>query len=219
MSLPSNVHISTHPCLQAKISQLRSQSTTPRETRALVEEISSILGVEAFAQGLALTKTGTDRTPLGIEYETTTIDPVDLALVPILRSGLGMVDAINALLPTAVPIYHLGLFREPVGLQPVEYYNNLPFSKSALSPASPAAAFDLGPTANTPPPPTLRDWGVQRVIMISLLGSRDGVRKVAESWDQVQVWVGAVDDRVNEKGMIVPGLGDIGDRLFVALGK
>ncbi|EPS32797.1 hypothetical protein PDE_07757 [Penicillium oxalicum 114-2] len=239
MSLPSNVHISTHPCLQAKISQLRSQSTTPRETRALVEEISSILGVEAFAQGLALTKTGTDRTPLGIEYETTTIDPVDLALVPILRSGLGMVDAINALLPTAVPIYHLGLFREPVGLQPVEYYNNLPFSKSALSPASPAAALDLGPTANTAAArlavlldpviatgatadaaiQTLRDWGVQRVIMISLLGSRDGVRKVAESWDQVQVWVGAVDDRVNEKGMIVPGLGDIGDRLFVALGK
>ncbi|KAF7714285.1 Uracil phosphoribosyltransferase [Penicillium ucsense] len=236
MSLPSNVHISSHPCLQAKLSQLRSQSTSPRETRALVEEISSILGVEAFAKGLALSPTGKDSTPLGIEYETSTIDPVDLALVPILRSGLGMVEAINSLLPTAVPIYHLGLFREPVGLQPVEYYNNLPFSKSALSPASPAS---LDPTTNTAAArlavlldpviatgatadaaiQTLRDWGVQRVIMLSVLGSRDGVRKVAESWDQVEVWVGAVDEKVNEKGMIVPGLGDIGDRLFVALGK
>ncbi|KAJ5488714.1 hypothetical protein N7539_003604 [Penicillium diatomitis] len=236
MSLPSNVHISSHPCLQAKLSQLRSQSTTPRETRALVEEISSILGVEAFAKGLALSPAGKDSTPLGIEYETSTIDPVDLALVPILRSGLGMVEAINSLLPTAVPIYHLGLFREPVGLQPVEYYNNLPFSKSALSPASPAS---LDPTTNTAAArlavlldpviatgatadaaiQTLRDWGVQRVIMLSVLGSRDGVRKVAESWDQVEVWVGAVDEKVNEKGMIVPGLGDIGDRLFVALGK
>lgn len=127
MSLPSNIHISTHPCLQAKLSQLRSQNTTPRETRALVEEIASILGVEAFAQGLTLTKTGTvclytpfffsfscrgspsvanrevfnspqDRTPLGIEYETSSIDPADLALVPILRSGLGMVDGMTIFL-------------------------------------------------------------------------------------------------------------------------
>ncbi|KAJ5900767.1 uncharacterized protein N7473_004837 [Penicillium subrubescens] len=236
MSLPSNIHISTHPCLQAKLSQLRSQNTTPRETRALVEEIASILGVEAFAQGLTLTKTGTDRTPLGVEYETSSIDPADLVLVPILRSGLGMIDAINALLPTAVPIYHLGLFREPVGLQPVEYYNNLPFHKSALSPSSPAST---NPTANTAASTlailldpiiatgatadaaiqTLRDWGVQRVIMLSVLASVEGVKRVAESWEGVQVWVGAVDEKVNEKGMIVPGVGDIGDRLFVALGK
>ncbi|OOQ84928.1 uracil phosphoribosyltransferase [Penicillium brasilianum] len=244
MSLPPNVHISAHPCLQAKLSQLRSQSTTPRETRALVEEIASILGVEAFAQGLTLTKTGTDRTPLGVEYETSTIEPADLALVPILRSGLGMIDAspslpriaITSLLPTAVPIYHLGLFREPVGLQPVEYYNNLPFHKSALSPASPAST---DPTTNTAASTlailldpviatgatadaaiqTLRDWGVQRVIMISVLASVEGVKRVAGSWEGVQIWVGAVDEKVNEKGMIVPGVGDIGDRLFVALGK
>jgi uracil phosphoribosyltransferase len=116
MPLPSNVHISSHPCLKAKLSQLRSQSTSPRETRDLVKEIASILGVEAFANGLKLNKTGTvrsrpskacskergesyadalllqDRTPLGVEYETQGIDPADLALVPILRSGLGMVD-------------------------------------------------------------------------------------------------------------------------------
>ncbi|OQE44408.1 hypothetical protein PENCOP_c002G02419 [Penicillium coprophilum] len=235
MSLPSNVHVSAHPCLQAKLSLIRSSSTTPRETRGLVHDIANILAVEAFA-GLKLVKTGTDTTPLGIEYETQGIDPADLALVPILRSGLGMVDALNDLLPTPVPVYHLGLFREKVSLQPVEYYNNLPFHRSELSPASPAS---LNPTTNTaaaslavlldPVIATgataeaaiqlLRDWGVKKVIMISLLASEEGVKRAAGTWGDVEVWVGAIDKGVDEKGMIVPGIGDIGDRLFVAVGK
>ncbi|CAI7573733.1 unnamed protein product [Penicillium bialowiezense] len=235
MTLPSNVHISSHPCLQAKLSLIRSSSTTPRETRALVHDIATILGVEAFA-GLKTVKTGTDTTPLGIEYETQGIDPADLALVPILRSGLGMVDALNDLLPTPVPVYHLGLFREKVSLQPVEYYNNLPFHRSELSPASPAS---LDPTTNTAAATLavlldpiiatgataeaaiqlLRDWGVQKVIMLSVLGSEEGIQRAAGVWENVEVYVGGVDKGVNEKGMIVPGIGDIGDRLFVAVGK
>ncbi|CAL5873310.1 uncharacterized protein PFLUO_LOCUS7581 [Penicillium psychrofluorescens] len=237
MSLPSNIHVSSHPCLLAKLSQLRSQSTSPRETRALIHEIASILGVEAFASALKPARTGTDKTPLGAEYETQGIEPADLALVPILRSGLGMVDAINGLLPTAVPIYHLGLFREKVSLQPVEYYNNLPFHRSELSPQSPAS---LDQTANTAAATLavlldpiiatgataeaaiqlLRDWGVQRVLLLSVLGSAQGLHRVAGVWPEgVEVWVGAVDEGCNENGMIVPGLGDIGDRLFVAIGK
>ncbi|KOS36553.1 hypothetical protein ACN38_g12697 [Penicillium nordicum] len=235
MSLPSNVHVSSHPCLQAKLSLIRSSSTTPRETRGLVHDLANILGVEAFS-GLKVVKTGTDTTPLGIEYETQGIDPADLALVPILRSGLGMVDALNDLLPTPVPVYHLGLFREKVSLQPVEYYNNLPFHRSELSQASPAS---LNPTTNTaaaslavlldPVIATgataeaaiqlLRDWGVKKVIMLSLLASEEGVKRAAGTWSEVEVWVGGIDKGVNEKGMIVPGIGDIGDRLFVAIGK
>ncbi|CAG8051178.1 unnamed protein product [Penicillium salamii] len=235
MTLPANVHISSHPCLQAKLSLIRSSSTTPRETRGLVHDIANILGVEAFS-GLKLAKTGTDTTPLGVEYETQGIDPADLALVPILRSGLGMVDALNDLLPTPVPVYHLGLFREKVSLRPVEYYNNLPFHRSELSPASPAS---LNPTTNTaaatlavlldPVIATgataeaaiqlLRDWGVKKVIMLSVLASEEGIQRAAGTWDQVEVYVGGIDKAVNEKGMIVPGLGDIGDRLFVAVGK
>ncbi|KAJ5399765.1 hypothetical protein PENPOL_c001G05953 [Penicillium polonicum] len=235
MSLPSNVHVSSHPCLQAKLSLIRSSSTTPRETRGLVHDLANILGVEAFS-GLKVVKTGTDTTPLGIEYETQGIDPADLALVPILRSGLGMVDALNDLLPTPVPVYHLGLFREKVSLQPVEYYNNLPFHRSELSPASPAS---LNPTTNTaaaslavlldPVIATgataeaaiqlLRDWGVKKVIMLSLLASEEGVKRAAGTWSEVEVWVGGIDKGVDEKGMIIPGIGDIGDRLFVAIGK
>jgi len=122
-------------------------------------------------------------------------------------------------------------------LQPVEYYNNLPFHRSDLSPASPAS---LDPTTNTAASTLavlldpiiatgataeaaiqlLREWGVKKVIMLSVLGSKDGVKRAAEVWeDGVEVWVGAVDGQCNEKGMIVPGVGDIGDRLFVAIGK
>ncbi|PYI21069.1 PRTase-like protein [Aspergillus japonicus CBS 114.51] len=226
MSLPSNVHVSSHPLLQAKLSQLRSASTSTRQTRDLVHEIATILGVEAFASGWQTKQDGTDQTPLGIEYPTTTIDPSNIALVPILRSGLGMTDAINSLLPTSIPIYHLGLFRERLTLQPVEYYNNLPFHNArSANPAAADTAILLDPIIATGATAEaaiqlLREWGVRRVVMLSVLGSEAGIRRAAGTWaDGVEVWTGAVDARCDERGMIVPGLGDIGDRLFVAIGK
>ncbi|PWY88980.1 uracil phosphoribosyltransferase furA [Aspergillus heteromorphus CBS 117.55] len=229
MSLPSNVHVSSHPLLHAKLSQLRSASTSTRETRDLVHEIATILGVEAFAAGWKVKTSGTDHTPLGIDYETKDIDPSDIAIVPILRSGLGMVEALNNLLPTSVPIYHLGLFRERLTLQPVEYYNNLPFHRptatSSRNTAAASTAILLDPIIATGATAEaaiqlLREWGVQRVVMLSVLGSEAGMQRAAGTWPEgVEVWTGAVDRECNERGMIVPGLGDIGDRLFVAIGK
>ncbi|BCS01860.1 uracil phosphoribosyltransferase [Aspergillus luchuensis] len=227
MALPSNVHVSSHPLLQAKLSQLRSASTSTRETRSLVHEIATILGVEAFAAGWKVKKAGMDTTPLGTEYVTHDIDPSDIALVPILRSGLGMIEAMNNLLPTSIPIYHLGLFRERLTLQPVEYYNNLPFQpdSSSTNTAAAATAILLDPVIATGATAEaaiqlLREWGVQRVVMLSVLGSEAGVLRAAGTWPEgVEVWTGAVDARCDERGMIVPGLGDIGDRLFVAMGK
>lgn len=144
-------------------------------------------------------------------------------------------EAINTLLPHPVPIYHLGLFRERTTLQPVEYYNNLPYQRPSAgsTPASPfeanTAAAEIailldpviatGATAEAAIN-LLREWGVKRVIMLSVLATEEGVKRVLGSWpDGVEVRVGAVDERFDEKGMIVPGLGDIGDRLFVADGK
>ncbi|RAL04773.1 uracil phosphoribosyltransferase [Aspergillus ibericus CBS 121593] len=229
MTLPSNVHVSSHPLLQAKLSQLRSASTSTRETRSLVHEIATILSVEAFAAGWTIKTSGTDTTPLGTEYQTKDIDPSDIALVPILRSGLGMIEAINALLPTSIPIYHLGLFRERLTLQPVEYYNNLPFQPTKddtnTNTAAASTAILLDPVIATGATAEaaiqlLREWGVQRVVMLSVLGSEAGVVRAAGTWPEgVEVWTGAVDERCDERGMIVPGLGDIGDRLFVAMGK
>lgn len=135
-----------------------------------------------------------------------------------------------------MPIYHLGLFRERTTLQPVEYYNNLPYHRPAPSSASPTlteppntAAAKLailvdpiiatGATAEAAIQ-LLREWGVERVVMLSVLGSEPGVRRAAGCWTEgVEVWMGGVDWECNEKGMIVPGVGDIGDRLFVAMGK
>ncbi|KAA8648222.1 hypothetical protein EYZ11_009159 [Aspergillus tanneri] len=227
MSLPPNVHVSSHPCLQAKLSQLRSKSTSTRDTRGLVHEIATIMAVEALAVGLKTTPCGTDQTPLGFEYETQDIDPTNVALVPILRSGLGMIESVNSLLPYPVPIYHLGLFREKLSLQPVEYYNNLPFHRPTQDTNSAAAevAILLDPVIATGATAEaaihlLREWGVKRVLMLGVLASEPGVRRAVAAWPEgVELWVGAVDKQCDDRGMIIPGLGDIGDRLFVAMGK
>lgn len=107
MSLPSNVHISTHPLLRAKLSQLRSQSTNARETKQLVHDIATMIGYEALASGLETTSGKTDKSPIGYEYTTETTSPSDLSLVPILRSGLGMVDGASShsVPPIAISIF------------------------------------------------------------------------------------------------------------------
>ena len=167
-----------------------------------------------------------------------------------MRSGLAMLDgkpfifdqfrashllskAMETLLPDPVSIHHLGLFREHMTLQPVEYYNNLPFerpsssvgasTKTNIAAASLAILVDpviaTGGTAAAAIQ-TLREWGVDRIILISVLGSAGGVKQAAEEWAEgVEVWVGGLDEELNDEGMIKPGLGDIGDRLFLTKGK
>ena len=158
-----------------------------------------------------------------------------------------MLDAISALLPTATPIHHLGLFREPATLQPVEYYNNLPYhhasasqthaSRSAasalhrpsmaVSPSAPAPhlALILDPIIATGGTAvaaiqTLREYGVSQIVFLAVLGAEEGVRRAAAEWSEgVQVWVGGVDPGLDARGMIRPGCGDVGDRLFGTKGK
>ncbi|KAL3417720.1 uracil phosphoribosyltransferase [Phlyctema vagabunda] len=231
-ALPPNVHVSTHPCLQAKLSQLRSSSTSSRETKALVHEIGLIVGCEATAAGLTTKSGPSSKTHIGLEYQTTTIAPSTISLVPILRSGLSLVDSLQTLLPAAVPVHHLGLYREPTTLEPVEYYNNLPYHIPAAnspsgSPNTSASelSFLLDPVIATGGTcaaaiQTLREWGVQRIIVVAILGAVDGLQRAANEWPEgVEIWVAAVDEKVNEKGMITPGLGDVGDRLFLTIGK
>ena len=157
-----------------------------------------------------------------------------------------MVDALTSLLPVSVPIHHLGLYREKSTLQPVEYYNNLPYHRSSAStssrggrnkeeedtgPAELAIIIDpiiaTGATA-VAAVETLRDWGVRRVIVVSVLGSREGLRRVCESWEgdsngegfePVHVFCAGLDEETDLAGMIKPGLGDIGDRLYLTIGK
>ncbi|KAL9009408.1 MAG: hypothetical protein Q9173_005566 [Seirophora scorigena] len=231
-ALLSNIHISTHPCVRAKLSQIRSKDANARETQSLVHEIALLVACDALASGLQAVSTGTGETPLGYEYTTETTYP-KIALVPILRSGLGMVDALQSLLPSPAAVHHLGLFREPTTLQPVEYYNNLPYhhpsgsSADATSLLYPDIAILLDPIIATGGTSvaaiqTLLEWGVKKVIVIAILASQGGLsRAITEGGreGEVEIWVGGCDQEVDGRGMIRPGMGDIGDRLFLTIGK
>ncbi|KAL1798006.1 hypothetical protein ACET3X_004612 [Alternaria dauci] len=232
INLPKNAHVSTHPCLQAKLSQLRSASTGSKDAQTLVHELALMIGYEALAAGLKAQPAGTDKSPLGYEYTTTTTSPAptSISLVPILRSGLSMVPALSSLLPAPVPIHHLGLYREKSTLQPVEYYNNLPYHTPHTTTAGstspqPELAIIVDPIIATGATAqaaidTLKDWGVKRIIVVSILATEEGLQKACGEWEEgVEVWVGGCDKEVDGKGMIKPGLGDIGDRLFMTLGK
>ncbi len=147
------------------------------------------------------------------------LPPLSLSLTTILTPP----PALQSLLPVPSPIHHLGLFRDEVTLHPVEYYNNL--SQHGPSAADLAIVVDpviaTGETAAAAID-TLRDWGVGRVVVISVLGTEGGLGRVAREWEgrgKVEIWVGGVDEGCDGRGMIRPGLGDIGDRLFLTIGK
>jgi uracil phosphoribosyltransferase len=136
-----------------------------------------------------------------------------------------MTSALSSLLPAPVPIHHMGLYREPSTLQPVEYYNNLPYHNTDAGSPRPELAIICDPVIATGATAcaaidSLREWGVKRIIVVAVLASEEGLRKACEEWEEgVEVWVGGCDKEVDAKGMIKPGLGDIGDRLFLTLGK
>ncbi|QIW94768.1 hypothetical protein AMS68_000286 [Peltaster fructicola] len=223
--MEGSVHVSKHPCVQAKLSQLRSASTGARATKTLVHQIATIVGCEALAQNLNVEPVGKDVSPLGYEYPMNAVTPSQVCLVPILRSGLSMVEAIEDLLPMPVSVHHLGMYREKSTLQPVEYYNNLPYHKAGEESHVPELAIIVDPIVATGQTlcaaiDTLKDWGVKRIVSISILGSEDGLQRAAEAWPgNVDIWVGGVDPETDTSGMIKPGLGDIGDRLYLTLGK
>ncbi|KAK1982791.1 uracil phosphoribosyltransferase [Colletotrichum cereale] len=225
--LPPNVHVSQHPCLRAKLSQLRSQSSPAKYVKALVNDIALMVAYEALAASTKTTDGPKDATPLGFEFTSTEITPGSLCLVPILRSGLGMVEAVQTILPNPVPVHHLGLYREPSTLEPVEYYNNLP--NQLVADGSNADASDLAiildpviATGGTCAAAiqTLREWGVKRIVVLAVIGAAEGVRRAAAEWaDATDIWIAGIDAELTPNGMLKPGLGDVGDRLFLTIGK
>lgn len=224
--LPANTFVSRHPCVRAKMSQLRSQQSSAREVKTLIHDISLIVGAQALMRALEVIQNGTDTSPLGYEYPVETVTPGKISLMPILRSGLGMIDALQTLLPEPVPVHHLGMFRDKTTMTAVEYYNNLPYHQTSTGEGGPSDLVILvdpviatGATACAAIE-TLKDWGVKKIVMICIISSEPGLRRAAEQWSEgVDVWAGAMDEQVDAQGMIVPGLGDVGDRLFLTIGK
>ena len=209
--MPSTLHVSQHPAVLHKLGILRDEKTEPKKFREVVRELSWLLGYEALADAKVRTR-----------QVTTPIETMEghelgerIGLIPILRAGLGMVDAMLELMPTA-EVWHLGLFRDERTLRPVEYYNKLPSSSNVdlcliLDPmlatgGSATAAIEV-----------LKRWGAVtpvRIKLVNLIAAPEGVRAVAEAHPDVEIHCAALDRQLNEKGYIMPGLGDAGDRQF-----
>jgi uracil phosphoribosyltransferase len=203
-----SLHVSSHPAVLHKLALLRNEQVEPKKFRELVREISWLVGYEALAD--ARVNDIRVKTPL---EETDGKKLADrIGLVPILRAGLGMVDAMLELMPTA-QVWHLGLFRDERTLRPVEYYNKLPDSATVdlcliLDPmlatgGSATAAIEV-----------LKRWGAVRIKLLNLIAAPEGVRAVQDAHPDVPIYTAALDRQLNEKGYIMPGLGDAGDRQF-----
>ncbi len=208
----SDIHLLNHPLAAHHLASLRDASTAPAEFRRLVRRLASLLAFEA-----------TRDLPL---VDVTIQTPVDAApgrrcqqrigLSPILRAGLGMVEPILELLPDA-EVWHLGLYRDEVTAEPVEYYSKL----AAGRPVD--LAFVLDPMLATGGSAiaaiqTLQRWGVPSIRMLSIIASREGIAAVRKAAPDVTIHVCAIDEVLNTRKFIVPGLGDAGDRTFNTLG-
>ena len=206
--MDEQVHIMDHPLIQHKLSILRDKNTGVKEFRELVGEIAMLLCFEATRE-LPLRQT-TVETPV-CTASVQMLAGRKLAVVPILRAGLGMVDGILALIPAA-KVGHIGLYRDPNTLEPVEYYCKLPSDirerEVLLLDPMLATGGSMVHTINL-----LTERGATDVTAICTLAAPEGIRKLEESGLPVRVVTASVDERLNESGYIVPGLGDAGDRM------
>ncbi len=204
----ASVYPSTHPLVHGKLASLRDTRTGPAEFRRLVRSLAILLAQEATAD--LATKVIRVTTPLGPAPGRVLVDP--LAVVPILRAGLGMAEGILDLIPEA-EVWHLGLYRDEQTLSPVAYYNKLPplprFTVALLVDPMLATGGSAVQACTL-----LRAAGVTRIKLISLIAAPDGIARMADAMPDVPIHVGAVDERLNDVGFICPGLGDAGDRQF-----
>jgi uracil phosphoribosyltransferase len=204
----SNVFASNHPLVAHKLSILRDVNTEPQKFRELVKEMATLLTYEATAN-LPL-KPAQVKTPMGLANSFVVTDRI--GLVPILRSGLGMVAGVWELLPAA-EVWHIGLYRDEKTLRPVEYYNKLPLEPTV------SVCFILDPMLATGGSATatvevLKKWGVKNIKFVGLIGAPEGIQMLQNAHPDVPIHLAAIDERLNESGFIVPGLGDAGDRQF-----
>ena len=205
----SNVHVLDHPLIQHKLAILRDKNTGVKEFRELIGEIAGLMCYEA-TRNLPTCEVEVE-TPVAIA-KCRMLSGKKLAIVPILRAGLGMVDHMVSLIPSA-KIGHIGLYRDPETHLPVEYYCKLPddignrvvfvVDPMLATGGSAVAAIDF-----------LKKRGCKNIIMMNVIGCPEGVKTVQEAHPDVDLYLAAVDEKLNEHAYIIPGLGDAGDRIF-----
>lgn len=204
-----NVTVFDHPLIKHKIAILRDEKTGMKEFRELIEEIATLMTYEAFKD--VPTKKVMVKTPLE-ETEQTVVVEKSIVLVPVLRAGLGMVNGVHVLFPTA-KVGHIGMFRNEETLEPQEYYCKLPDGVEdklvvVLDPMLATGGSAIAAINQ------LKKRGVKNIKMMSIIAAPEGVKALASAHPDVQIYVATVDRELNENGYILPGLGDAGDRLF-----
>ena len=204
----SNVYASKHPLVAHKLSRVRDIKTEPKKFRELVREIAALLAYEATADLVTMPREL--ETPLakmtGQELQE------KIGLVPILRAGLGLVEGFWELMPSA-EVWHIGLYRDEKTLRPVEYYNKLPLEPtvSVCLILDPMLATGGSATATAD---VLKRWGVKKIKYVGLIAAPEGIKAMQTAHPDIPIHIAAIDDHLNERAYIVPGLGDAGDRQF-----
>ncbi len=204
----STVHVSNHPLIRHKLTMMRDAKTEPKKFRELIREIAILLAYEATAD-LAL-KEKLVTTPIA---QTTGYDLKEvIGLVPVLRAGLGMVEGFWEMMPSA-EVWHIGLYRDHKTLEPIQYYNRLPVSPTVnvcliLDPML-ATGGSASATAQI-----LKEWGAKKIKYVGIIAAPEGIQRMQRDHPDVDLYLAAIDDHLNENAYIVPGLGDAGDRQF-----
>ena len=207
--MEGKLHILDHPLLQHKLCILRDESTGVKEFRAVVSEIAALMCYEA-TRDLPLKEVEV-KTPVATA-KFKKLAGKKLAIVPILRAGLGMVDGILTLIPSA-KVGHIGLYRNEETLEPVKYYCKMPadIAEREVIILDPMLATGGSATAAIQ---FMKDYGVKTIKLMNILAAPEGLKRIQEDHPDVDVYVAALDEKLNDHGYIVPGLGDAGDRIF-----
>lgn len=204
-----NVIILDHPLIRHKIALLRDKTTGTKQFRELIEEITTLITFESFKE--VKTKTVTVETPLE-KCEQKVVVEGSVAIVPILRAGLGMVSGVHTLFPTA-KVGHIGMYRDEETLEPKEYYCKLPEGIEHMQVVLLDPMLATGGSA-CDAINLLKKRGCKDIKLMNIIGAPEGVKKVAEAHPDVNIYLSTLDRCLNENGYILPGLGDAGDRLF-----
>ena len=205
----SELHIMDHPLITHKLSIMRNKKTGSKDFRELLDEISMLMGYE-ITRDLPLEDV-TIETPI-TKMKAKMISGKKLAIVPILRAGLGMVDGLRRLVPVA-KVGHIGLYRDPATHQPVEYYCKLPIDIEGRIVILVDPMLATGGSASDALT-MLKKRGCKHIRLMCLVAAPEGVAKVQEDHPDVDIYSAALDDHLNEHAYLVPGLGDAGDRIF-----
>lgn len=207
------VHVATHPLVARKMTLLRDTNTHGVDFRRILKEVTFYLGYEATRTLVTTPKQIT--TPNDVTHEGVALDQA-IAIIPILRAGLGMSDAMVELMPKS-SVHHIGMFRSKHSLLPTQYYNRLPKDQAC------DVAYIVDPciaTSNTIQAvcSIVKRWGAKKIIVIAAVGARQGVDSLLKAHPDVEVFIGEIDEILSPEGMIIPGIGDAGDRLFATPG-